>query len=222
MNTLGSVAAVIAAIREEAAAELDRLARQAATSRAALSIERDRPVDIADRDRRLAEARARAQRNEDDESWQDTLDDLQDRDRWIARVAAAARASLTSGVAADWTRAWMAELVCEAARALPAGACTIVVPAARLELFDDRWRAQLEARTGRALAVEAGALAAGCVVRLADRPIAYDNSLDARERRMLAEWRSALARVYDERVAGADGNESGLTAAAADRTGGTA
>jgi vacuolar-type H+-ATPase subunit E/Vma4 len=215
------VAAVVAAIREEAAAELDRLARQAVTARAALSIERDRPIDIADRDRRLAEARARAQRNEDDESWQDTLDDLQERDRWIAHVAAAGRASLTSG-ADDWTRTWMAELVCEAAQALPAGACTIVVPAARLELFDHRWRAQLEARTGRALAVEAGSLAAGCVVRLADRPIAYDNSLDARERRMHAEWRSALARVYDELIGGADRNESGLTVAAADRTGGAA
>lgn len=219
MNTLGSVAAVIAAVREEAAAEMDRLAREAAATRAALALERDRPVDMVDADRRVAEAHARAQRIEDETSWNDTLDDLQDRERWIAAVAAAARPSLIRGADGDWTRAWTAMLAREGMEALPPGACTIVVPASQLGLFDDRWRADLEARSGRAVAVEGGAISAGCLIRLVDRPIAYDNSLDARERRLHADWRAALARLYDALPTAGDKDDTALAPAVPGRSG---
>jgi vacuolar-type H+-ATPase subunit E/Vma4 len=109
-------------------------------------------------------------------------------------------------------------LIVEAAARLPDGACVVVVPAAVAAILDDAWRVHISRRTGRRLSVEAGPLTAGCIVRLADRPMTYDNSLEARERRTQVEWRAALARVYAEEVSRIE-DRTGRPVAAADAAG---
>ncbi|HXW06911.1 MAG TPA: hypothetical protein VD833_16890 [Vicinamibacterales bacterium] len=209
MITHGSVAAVIAAIREEAAAEMDRLARGAAVEHAALASERERPAALADRERRLAEAGTRANRMRDDADWENALQDLRDREQWMSDVVAAARNVLLADPDPQWTREWTAALALEAMAALPPGPCVIVVPVARAPLFEDAWLRGLESKSGRSLAVEPGPIGAGCLVRMTGVPLAYDNSLEAREARLHATWRATLASLYESLCAGIAGVPAG-------------
>jgi hypothetical protein len=62
----------------------------------------------------------------------------------------------------------------------------------------------VEEQSGRTIQIERGAVTAGCTVRLAGTPIAYDNSFEARERRLQAASRAALARRYDAALAAVD------------------
>lgn len=204
MRSLGSAAAVVAAIREEAGAEIERLEREARETQAALAGERERPVEIPDADRRIAEARVRVARLEDDEAWSTVLEDLQERERWIERVVAAARRMAESTEHPDWVRTYTAALALEGLRILPPGRGTVTVPASMKSLFDERWQRDLQDRAGRAIEIAFGPIAAGCTIRLVDRPVAYDNSIEARERRLQSRWRAAVARAYDTLTAGAE------------------
>jgi vacuolar-type H+-ATPase subunit E/Vma4 len=198
MKTLGSVAAVVAAIREEANAAIERLEQEAAREIASLA--RPPAVVTADpeSDSRVASARARAHDRESQEEWNAGLEDLQDRERWMNRVVAAGRAAFADASDPAAVKRLIAALVKEAAAQLPDGACVVVVPAAIAAHLDDGWRVQTSGSIGRQVSVEAGPVAAGCIVRLVDRPMAYDNSVEGRERRTQVEWRAALARVYAE------------------------
>lgn len=203
MKTLGSVAAVVAAIREEANAEIERLEQEAAAEIAVFA----RPRAAAprpERDPRVAAARARARDEDSQEEWNAGLQDLQDRERWMNAVMAAGRQAFAGTSDHPAVRRLIGALVMEGVAHLPPGACIVVVPAGIAAGLDDVWRRKMSARTGRPLTVESGPLAAGCIVRLVDRPMAYDNSLEARERRTQVEWRAALARVYADAVSGID------------------
>jgi vacuolar-type H+-ATPase subunit E/Vma4 len=203
MKTLGSVAAVVAAIREEANAEIERLEREAAAEVAALAGPRAAGPG-PESDPRVGAARARARDEDSQEEWNASLQDLQDRERWMNAVVAAGRQGFAGTSDQSAARRLIGALVMEAVAHLPAGACIVVVPAAIIAGLDDVWRSETSARTGRPLTVERGPLTAGCIVRLADRPMAYDNSLEARERRTQVEWRAALARVYADGVSDID------------------
>jgi vacuolar-type H+-ATPase subunit E/Vma4 len=203
MKTLGSVAAVVAAIREEANAEIERLEHETAAEIASLA----RPHTAApgpESDPRIEAARGRAREEDSQEEWNAGLQDLQDRERWMNAVVAAGRQAFAGTSDQPGARRLIGALVMEAVAHLPAGACVVVVPAAIAAGLDEGWRGEMSARIGRQLTVESGSLAAGCIVRLADRPMAYDNSLEARERRTQVEWRAALARVYADAVSGID------------------
>ena len=196
MKTLGSVAAVVAAMRDELAAELERLEREAATRLDALTSEGE-SVPIPERDASLNAAAWRAAEVRAEAEWRATREDLQDRERWLDEVLALGRRTLQKGMDADDVRAWMGDLVAEAAENLPPGECRVVVSETALPLLDAKWTATVEARTGRRLRAEPGTVTSGCIVRLVEQPVAYDNSGDARERRSAAVWRVALARLYE-------------------------
>lgn len=80
MKTLGSVAAVVAAIREEANAEVDRMEREAAVEMAALGRTRPTAGPDPESDPRVVAARARARDEDSREEWNTGLQDLEDRD----------------------------------------------------------------------------------------------------------------------------------------------
>ena len=161
MQTLGSPASVVAAIREEAEAEVERLQETTAAELAALRTEAtSTSVVIADRDARLTAARREAEERIARQEWEGRRAVMQQREQWMQRVVAAAqeRWTVTSGEALD-------ALVREAKSRLPDGACEVIVSPR-----------------------------GGCVVRCGD--LSFDNTFEARARRLEPEWRSALSGMY--------------------------
>lgn len=111
----GSVASVIAAIREEAAAEVERVERASAAEIARLRDEAaNADVSIADREVRLAAARRANAEKLAQEEWEARRAVIEQREEWTVRVAARGRELLRD---AD-----VRPLIAEAEQALPPGA----------------------------------------------------------------------------------------------------
>ena len=161
MQTLGSPASVVAAIREEAEAEVERLQESTAAELAAIRAEAaSTSVVIADRDARLMAACRETEERIARQEWEGRRALMQQREQWMQRVVAAAqeRWTVTSGDALD-------ALVREAKSRLPDGPCEVIVSPR-----------------------------GGCVVRYGD--LSFDNTFEARARRLEPEWRSALSGMY--------------------------
>jgi len=195
MTAWGSAAAVIAALRDDAAVEGERMRREAEAALkgrqagidTAASAEHDGHLGKVRRD--LAEASSAAE-------WEDTAAAATDRDAWIDAVAAEGRRRLASdGGAASWLRARLTESV----RAVPGPSAVVTVPAAHVPAAS-ALREEIEAASGKQITIEAGTLAGGCVARTPDGRVTFDNSVEARERRARSEWRAAVARCYDAAV----------------------
>lgn len=216
MRTLGSVAAVIAAIDDDAAVEIERIEREAEGHIAAFDEpESGTPFDPG-QDGRVEDARAAARTARSETEWDASVADLQERERWIAQVAADARRALEEERDPSWTQAWIRQLAIEAAAALPPGDVVAVVPAGTSSSLGEAWAAEVGRAIGRTVSVEAGPLSCGCLVRLADSPIAYDNSLEARERRTELTWRHALAALYTRLVVESPATAPAMAARASD------
>jgi vacuolar-type H+-ATPase subunit E/Vma4 len=156
MQTLGSPASLIAAIREDAAAEAERI--QEATARELASIQAAgaaSDVAIADREERLAAARRENEERIAKHEWEARRAAIEQREQWIGRVAAKARERW-----GELDPARVAALVDEARAHLPNGACQVD----------------------------------GCVVTVGN--VSFDNSFEARSRRLEPEWRNALSGMY--------------------------
>lgn len=201
MKTWGSAAAVIAAVRDDAAVEGEHLERAADAAVAALGSAAVASAEGPDPASRLASARRTAAELLADEDWQDTVDAAADRDAWIASVAQQGRRAFAT---APDALTWTAALAREAVRQLPGSACVVTVPAGLSPAPDEAWRLALEASTGRQIALEHGPFPAGCLARTPDARVTFDNRLEAREDRMRTRWRAALARIYEMAVADAD------------------
>ncbi len=161
MQTLGSPASVVASIREEAEAEVERIQEAMAAELATMRAEAaSTSVVIADREARLTAARRDAEERTARQEWEGRRAVMQQREQWMQRVVSAAqqRWTVTSGEALD-------ALVREARSRLPEGDCEIVVSPR-----------------------------GGCIVRCGD--LSFDNSYEARSRRLEPEWRSALSGMY--------------------------
>ena len=226
MKPLGSVQAVVAAIREDAAAEVEMLGQttQAELDRIRAEEARD-VVTIPESASRLAAARQRARARLAEEDWQDAREAFAEREQWIARAVAKGERQLAEAEASDRRRETLAVFVREAlerlprgvptaaagpqarhprlggpaALATPSGACEIVVSAADAAVLDLAWSQRLAALTGRAdLRVIPGPVDNGCVVRTLDGRASFDNSYAARARRFESAWRAALAEVYEQ------------------------
>lgn len=117
MQTLGSPASLIAAIREDAAAEVERIqesaAHELASIRAAVA---SSDVAIANREERLAGARREHEERIAKQEWEARRAVIEQREAWIGRVVATAR-ERWSGL--DPAR--VAALVDEARSHLPEG-----------------------------------------------------------------------------------------------------
>lgn len=161
MQTLGSPASVVAAIREDCEADIERIQTTTAAELEAIRAEAaSMSVAIADREPRLAAARREREERIARQEWEGRRGIIQQRERWIQDVMAAAQRqwTVTSGEALE-------ALVREARSRLPDGECDVVVSPR-----------------------------GGCVVRCGD--LSFDNSFEARSRRLEPEWRSALSRMY--------------------------
>jgi vacuolar-type H+-ATPase subunit E/Vma4 len=164
MHTVGSLASVVAAIHEDAAAECERIREALAAELASIAEERDAAeVTIADREARIAAARRENEERIARQEWEGRRASIEQREAWLQRVAEIAQERFAREEAADGTRA--EALVREARARLPAGAHEVT-------------------RNGRG----------GCVVTVGN--VAYDNTFDARVRRLESEWRGVLAELY--------------------------
>lgn len=166
MQTLGSVAAVAATVREDAAAEVERL--RDATDAAVTRESADQPpaLDPTEREARLAAARREA------------------RERLAHEDALDAKAALEA------REAWMRAVIGEARRRLPDYE-TAEVRRARLERLAGDALARLP--DGRGSVADAPD---GVRVTSADGRFTIDESLDARARRFEAAWRAALGKIW--------------------------
>jgi vacuolar-type H+-ATPase subunit E/Vma4 len=205
MKPLGSVAAVVAAIREDAAAEAEAVER-----RAAAEVERIRAlqasdvITITDRETRLAAARRQAQMRLAQEDWEDTRDAVALREEWMDRALELGRKVLTNREDGRAHRDQLAALVAEGLARLPGRACEIVLSEADVAALGPDWGHGIARLNGRDdIRVAAGPLDGGCILRTPDGRMSFDNSYAARANRFQATWRSALARVYEQAISAA-------------------
>lgn len=147
MLTLGSPASVVAAIREDAAAEAERIAETMASELATIRAEAASvDVAIADREEQLAAARRANEERITRQEWEGRRAAIEQREEWIGRVVAKARDEFRCSDA----------LIQEARSHLPAGPFSVeggVVTAgnvsfdnsfeARLRRFEPEWRSAL-------------------------------------------------------------------------------
>lgn len=200
MRSWGSAAAVIAALEEDAAAEIERIEKEAADAVRALRGDASHGVTNPDAEPRAAAARRAAADAEADEDWQDTQAAIADREAWIVDVIERGRHAIAALADADAAAVWMEELAREAAGELPGDACVVQAPASLAARLDDRWRRALEASLERRIAIEFGRPSAGVIVGTPDGRVSFDNSVEARERRTATWWRSKIAALYDAAV----------------------
>lgn len=161
MQTLGSPASVVAAIREDGDAEVERIQETAAAELATIAAEAASVnVAIGDREERLASSRRLNEERVARQEWEGRRAVMQQREMWIQRVVA--RAQEGWGPSSAET---LDALVREARSRLPDGTCEVIASPR-----------------------------GGCIVRIGD--LSFDNSFEARSRRLEPEWRSALSGMY--------------------------
>jgi vacuolar-type H+-ATPase subunit E/Vma4 len=183
MQTLGSPASVVAAIREEADAEVERIEGTTAVELAAIRAETaSTSVAIADREERLTAARRANEERVAKQEWEGRCAAIEQREQWIQRAVAKAQESWTGGDAAK-RRERLNALIREARSRMPQGRCDVAVSVRDQDLVDIP-----DAR------ITLAPIAGGCIVTSGS--MSFDNSFEARARRLEPEWRSALSRMY--------------------------
>jgi len=182
MQTAGSVASIVAAIREDAAAEVERIDQTTAADLAAIHAEeRDTAVTIADRDVRLAAARRENQERLAQQEWEGRRTAIEQREAWIARVIDAAREEGTS------TKEQLTALIREALENIDAAECEVLVAPRDRELIDP-------AKFQQKIRITTADIRGGCLIKAG--PVVFDNGFDARAKRFEPEWRKALGEMY--------------------------
>lgn len=200
MRTLGSIAAVAAAVRDDVQAESERLERDVAQQLARLAQEEAADVvTVPEREPRLAAARREARGRLAREEWQGAREALEERERWIERVVVAGQRTLAEPEELGQRRAWLARLARDGLERLPGDRFEVVVAAADAAILDAAWCREVassDACQVRVVATEPTPRG-GCVVRTADGKVAFDNSIEARSQRFQSAWRSALGELYE-------------------------
>jgi vacuolar-type H+-ATPase subunit E/Vma4 len=202
MKPLGSVAAVIAAVREDAAADVDAIVRQADADCARLRAEdASRAVAFPEGELQIAAARERARTQAAHEDWLDTRAAIDEREAWLRRVVERGVERMDIGATPAERRDRLARLTEEAIDRLQADMIEVVVCPTDAEILDEQWRAALVARARlRSLTVVAGAVGGGCLVRTTDGRASFDNTYSARIERFRTTWRASLAHMYERAV----------------------
>ena len=199
MKPLGSIEALVAAVRDDAAAEAEALNAAAAAKEAAITADPlSCPPHAGDERRALAVARDRARVRVSQEDWNDARETVAQREEWIQRVVAEGSKQLQERLAAADARAALAVLAREAISRLPAGPIELAVAEADAPLLDRDWCATISP-TGNAgdLRIVSERITGGCISRSADGRASFDNSYEARIERLQALWRAALADLYE-------------------------
>ena len=198
MTGWGSVESIVAAIREEARAESDRLDAETAATIARLREEDSAtPVAVPDGDARIESARRQARERAAEENWADRQLALESRERWMARAVALGLDRLRAADAAT-RREDLLHLASEAAARVGGPAIEIMVAPDDLVLADPTWCALVAGTIGAAVTVAAdAAVTGGCIARSANGRLNYDNTFAARTRRFEGAWRSALSELLE-------------------------
>lgn len=192
MQTLGSISALVAAIRDEA-----EQAEEAVQKTLATELERflaEDPVfesDAPDRAARLSHARRRAREARSRQDWLDRRAALEERERWMAAVMVEALRRLNDPSDPAARVETLRKQVDEARQRLPGDAFEVVVPEADATLLGDALGEPFKVTGDPAMA------AGGCLVRTADGKVGYDNGLETRARRRESAWRAALGELYE-------------------------
>jgi vacuolar-type H+-ATPase subunit E/Vma4 len=199
MKTHGSIAAVAAAIQDDVQIEIERL--EAETTAELVRLRRDfesRPPVVADRDARLAFARAQARERLAREDDRDARAEIEVRDAWMQKVVAAARRRMTQ-TAGPCRRRVLGRLADEALAKIPARECMLQIRHEDVPLADAAWVSERIGNAGKANVKVVGSdIDGGCIAVSADGRVAYDNSIAARSERFEAHWRTALATFFEE------------------------
>jgi vacuolar-type H+-ATPase subunit E/Vma4 len=186
MHTAGSVLSVVAAIREEAGVDVERIEKETAAETGRLRSDAQAAnVEVADRAQRLDGARRAVVARLAAADWECRRAVIEQREAWIASVIAAS----TSGAALE-------DLAREALRNLPAAPCEISVAAHDEHLIDEEWCRRIAAETGKPSVRRAPSvpIQGGCIAQSSD--MSFDNSIEERSRRFEHEWRAALCNLY--------------------------
>ena len=202
MTAAGSVEAVIAAIREDAQAEVDRVERDADRAIARLRDEDAAlPVVVADADARIRQARREAREQAAAEDWADRQAALGARETWTRAVVAAAMPRLVGQPDAA-RRTDLLRLAREAVARLTDRDCEILIARRDAGLADEAWGRSLDQTTGKRVTVTASdEIEGGCIARTKDGRIRFDNTYAARVRRFEPLWRQALGQLFERLAA---------------------
>lgn len=193
MKPLGSIAAVVAAIHDEAGIEVDGIERDAAAQLESLQAS-DAGADAApDRDARIAAARRQGRERLLREDWQDARAALEARERWIAAAVAEGARLLAMPQSPEATRALLRRLASEAFRLLPGRKFDLVVRPSDARLLDEAFRGSFGDAEVR---IVEGPIGGGCIVRTEDGGMSVDNTFAARGEKLKTVWRAALGRLY--------------------------
>lgn len=161
MQTLGSPASVVAAIREDGEAEVERIQEAAAAELRTIAAEgASADVAVADREERLAAARRQNEERIARQEWEGRRAVMQQREAWIQQVVSKAQERWRASSPEE-----LEALVLEARSRLPDGHVEVVASPR-----------------------------GGCIVKIGD--LSFDNTFEARSRRLEPEWRSALSGMY--------------------------
>jgi vacuolar-type H+-ATPase subunit E/Vma4 len=197
MKALGSPAAVVAAVRDDAGAEVERLERESRAALARLAAEEAaEPAAIPERESRLATARREARELLAREDLLDAREALEAREAWIVEAVAEGRRLLAEPVPAAERRADLARLAREGIDRLPGDAFDVIVAPSDAALLDERWAGALAPGRAARVVAEAGISPGGCLVRSPDGKVSFDDTLEARARRFEVAWRTALGALY--------------------------
>ena len=199
MKPLGSVAALIAAVGDDAAAEAETIASE--TERASARILADdaaRPPSDGD-DRRVIEvARDRARVGVAQEDWEDARDAIAEREAWMAKAIEIGARRLKEPPTLDQRREALAALAREAIVRRPPGPLEVVVSEADGPALDRDWRAALVAPADPdTVRIVTAPIDGGLVLRSVDGRASFDNTFAARADRLEPAWRAALADLYE-------------------------
>ena len=176
MQPLGSIAAVCAAIREDAAAEAERIAREGAAARERLlAVDEGPALPTAEREARISAARRHARELLATEDAADARTLLEAREQWMAAVVERAMRSLSESDRRNRLQALAREL----RQRLPKSILTV---------------APEDVAFVEGAVADSSMHAGG--MRATDGKLTLDESLEARARRLEPIWRAALGRIW--------------------------
>ena len=132
MKPLRRPASVVAAIREEADAEVQRIQEATATELSAIRADAASPsVAITDREERLTAARRANEERIAKQEWEGRRAAIEQREAWIQRVVATAQEGWSGGDAYQ-----VNALIREAQSRMPRGPCDVAVSACDRDRVD--------------------------------------------------------------------------------------
>jgi len=183
MQTLGSAASVVASIHEDADAEVQRIEETTAAELASIRREAETvSIAIADREEQLSSARRINEERVARQEWDGRRAVISQRETWLWRVVAKAQQMWTGGDR-ETRRAHLNALIGEALSRMPASGCEIALSPHDRDLIDPR-----------DMRITIKPIGGGCIASTGN--VTFDNSFEARARRLEPEWRNALSGMY--------------------------